>query len=204
MIQGSQQVIHLDEVWNRETEQGDKDHKALQLLGSSDNVLSKDENDLRKAMRYLNRRDRNRQEDTNNNNAPTIPERRKFHDTRLKFESKTGEEKVQMKDSKMFKSSYGIKTQNVSNEKLPFDDAEAELSKILDSDYNAAAIDEEYFKEQEVGKIDDDKTSKHPKSMVSLLTTIQLITLHILRLTSLIIATLLAPYEVSNNFLLTR
>ena len=180
MIQGSRQVIHLDEVWNRETQQGDKDHKVLQLLGSNDSVLSKDENDLKKAMRYLNRRDRKRQEvsysqDTNNNKAPTVPEKRNFQDTRLKFESKTGEEKVQVKNSKMFKSSYGTKTRNVGNEKQPFDDAEAELTKILDSDYNAAAIDEEYYKEQEVGKIHDDKTSKHPKSMVSLSTTVQLI-----------------------------
>ena len=182
MIQGSQQVIHLNEVWNRETQQGDKDHKTLQLLGSNDSVLSKDENDLKKAMRYLNRRDRNHQQvyhsqDINNNKASTVPERRNFHDTRLKFEPKTGEEKVQMKDSN--KSNYGTKTRNVNNEKQhseiryqlkPVDDAEAELSKILDSDDNAAVIDEEHFKEKEVEKIQGDRTRKHPKSMVSLLT----------------------------------
>ena len=184
MIQGSQQVIHLNEVWNRETQQGDKDHKVLQLLGSNDSVLSKDENDLKKAMRYLNRRDRNYKQihysqDINNNRGSTVPERRNFHDTRLKFESKTGGEKVQIKDSKMFTSNYGSKARNVNNENQlkTFDDAEAELSKILDSDDNAAVIDEEHFREQEMEKIHGDETHKHIKSMVSLL--LKLIVLNI-------------------------
>ncbi len=50
------ELSKLDEVWNRETQQGDVDHRETHIM--SNNVeLSEDENDLKRAMRFLNLKD---------------------------------------------------------------------------------------------------------------------------------------------------
>ena len=75
--QGGQQVGKLDEIWNRETQQGDKDHRTHKLSANGDTVLSRDETALKQGMRYLNK-DKDREQ------LP-VEKATNEEDTRLKF-----------------------------------------------------------------------------------------------------------------------
>ena len=164
-IQRSQQVIHLDEVWDRETRVGDKDHKTLQQFGINDFVLSKDENDLKKAMRYLNIREKNYKENNRRQEFINKAKTNDFDDLRLKFGQKSAKDVEERTIRKQISKMQNKRTKN--KKELNNDDKDA-LAKIFDINHNLVPNHGNLDKQHRL-RINKQNLEKHSQSMVNFL-----------------------------------
>ena len=170
-MQGSrlgQQVGKLDETWNRETQQGDKDHRTHQLSATGDTVLSRDETALKQGMRYLNRKDKDREQ-------LEAEKATNQEDTRLKFVTDRSKSDLNRIERRKSMINFDVRRINTNANKKPLlgtehmndqkqDNDDTELSNLLEN----YELDEADYKvgEQAVKEYDDTRAVKHFKSMV--------------------------------------
>ena len=173
LLQGVQEVKKLDELWNRETQQGDNDHKTNQFPANGDTVLSKDETALKQAMRYLNKKDKD-------NEQLEAVDARNEGNTRLKFVPESFKNKLNTFPKGTLKNNYGVKKMNTKvSEEKPFQEAgqvngqkgqdndDTELSKLLENDI----FEEEYYQIE----VPNNGDIKNFKSMVRVVCNIGII-----------------------------